>query len=374
MIAIRRTLVCVLAALAFAVTSAVAQVEITSSAKKITISGRLQPMWDYSSSAEELSSIFLIRRARITMEIEINDFIHGKIQPEFTTGFGLENGLRLKDAYVDLIFAPEFRIRMGQFKRPFDRFELISSTQHLVIERTGLVRGADDCTGVGSICSYSRLTERLGYSDRDVGLGLGGTISGHWVWSTSLTNGTIFEDIVAFVLPGDTIDVFSDGKSLGARLEYRSTHMRVGVNAAAHDFANVVKLEEVDHGFAYGADVDWGSYAAGPHLQVGITAGDNWRNLDASGEPSSFLTTQVIVGYRVTVTDNRFVEAVEPVFRVSFADPDTDVDDDAGLLVTPGFIVSFSGRNRIAVNADIYKPGDDRDTEYSVKIMTYLYF
>ena len=82
MIAIRRTLVFVLAALAFAVTSAVAQVEISSRAKKITINGRLQPMWDYSSSAEELSSIFLIRRARITVEIEINDFIHGKIQPE----------------------------------------------------------------------------------------------------------------------------------------------------------------------------------------------------------------------------------------------------------------------------------------------------
>ena len=282
--------------------------------------------------------------------------------------------MRLKDAYVDLIFAPEFRIRMGQFKRPFDRFELISSTQFLVIERTGVVRGADDCTGVGSICSYSRLTERLGYADRDVGLGLGGTIAGHWVWSASLTNGTIFEDIVAFVLPGDTIDVFSDGKSFGARLEYRTTNLYVGANAAVHDFANAVKLEEVDHGFAYGVDLDWGSYASGPHLQAGITAGDNWRNLDAGGEPSSFLTTQAIVGYRVTVTDNRFVEAAEPVFRVSFADPNTDVDDDDGLLVTPGFIVSFSGRNRIAVNADIYKPGDDRDTEYSVKIMTYLYF
>jgi hypothetical protein len=353
---------------------ALGQVEIEANAMEVKLTGRLHAMWDYSSASEDLSNVFLIRQARLTMEIKVNDFISGKIQPEFTTGFSLENGLRLKDAYVNMNFAPEFRVRMGQFKRPFDLFELTSSTQILVIERTGVVRAADSCAGVGSICSYSRLTEKLGYADRDVGLMIGGVIADNWVWSASVTNGTIFEDVVRFISANDTTEVFSEGKSFGGRLEYRGDNLRVGANAAAHDFANAVKLDEVDYGIAYGADVEWGNYTSGLHLQAGVTAGDNWKNLDANGDPSTFWTTQGIVTYKVPVTDNRFVEAIEPVGRVSYADPDTDANNDEGLLLTPGFVVYFTGRNKVALNVDVYAPGGDRDTEYSVKVMSYFHF
>jgi hypothetical protein len=361
--------------LAFAADAA-AQIEIKSGSAEITITGRLQPMWAYSSAAEELSSVFLIRRARITLEIKINDFISGKIQPDYSTGFGLENGLRLKDAYIDFIFAPEFRFRMGQFKRPFDVFELTSSTLTLVIERTGIVRDADDCAGVGSVCSYSRFTEKLGYADRDVGFEIGGLIAGHWVWSASATNGQIFEDIVTFADATDTTDVFSEGKSFGGRLEYRAAGLKVGANIAAHDYANPIKLDTLDYGIGYGADLDWGSYSdPGLHVKAGVTSGDNWRNLDEStGNPSTFLTTQGIVSYRFAVAENKYVNGIEPVGRVSYGDPDTGTSDDEGLLFTPGLMAHFTGRNKVALNVDIYRPGGDRDTEYSVKFMTYLYF
>ena len=371
---VTRAAVAALAAPALFATTTAAQVEIKSKATEIKITGRMHALWDYSSAAEQLSNVFLIRRARITLEVKVNDFISGKVQPEFSTGFGLENGLRLKDAYIDMAFAPEFVVRMGQFKRPFDLFELASSTQILVIERTGVVRGADDCAGVGSICSYSRLTEKLGYSDRDVGLEIGGYVAGRWVWSASVTNGTIFEDIVTFISAADTTEVFSEGKSFGGRLEYRGKDLRVGANVAAHDFANEVKLDQVDYGYAYGADVEWGNYTSGLHLQAGVTAGDNWRNLDTAGDPSTFWTTQGILTYKIPVANSRLVEAVEPVARVSFADPDTGAEDDEGVLITPGFVTYFTGRNKIALNVDIYKPGDDRDTEYSVKVMSYLHF
>jgi len=354
--------------------SAIAQVEIESKAMKIKLAGRVNAMWDYSSAAEELTSVFLIRRARITVEVQINDWISGKIQPDFTTGFGLENGLRLRDAYIDFVFSDPFRIRMGQFKRPFDRFELTSSSQILVIERTGFVRGADSCAGVGAVCSYSRLTERLGFADRDVGIGFGGTIAGHWVWSASVTNGQIFEDIVTFSGLTDTTDVFSDGKSFGGRLEYRASNLRIGANVSGHDYANTVRLEQVDYGFGYGADLDWGSYdGPGWHFKAGITAGDNWRNLDNVGNPSNFWTTQGIVAYRWGITDSKYLEGVEVLGRASYADPDTGSGDDQGVLLTPGFVTYFSGRNKAAINADIYRPGS-RDWQYSVKLMTYLYF
>jgi len=369
----RRLWALVLAALALSATNAAAQVEIKSKAVEIKITGRLQAEYDYSSAAEELSTVFLIRRARITLEIKINDFISGKIQPDYSTGFGFSNGLRLKDAYIDMNFAPEFILRMGQFKRPFDIFELTSSTQILAIERTGIVRGADDCAGVGSLCSYSRFTERLAYSDRDVGVGIGGVVAGHWVWSASMTNGNRFEETVRFI-EADTFEVFSEGKSFGSRLEYRAADLKVGANVAAHDYANPVKLDRVDYGIGYGADVDWGNWTSGLHLQAGITAGDNWRNLDEAGNPSTFWTTQAIVVYKFPLAGGHRVEALEPVARISYGDPDTDVSDDGGLLITPGFVVFFSGRNKLAVNMDIYTPGGDRDTEYSVKVMSYLYF
>ncbi len=369
----RRLRALVLAALALSATNAAAQVEITSKAAEIKITGRLQAQYAYSSAAEELSTVFLIRRARITLEIKINDFISGKIQPDYSTGFGFSNGLRLKDAYIDMNFVPELILRMGQFKRPFDIFELTSSTQILAIERTGIVRGADDCAGVGSLCSYSRFTEKLAYSDRDVGVEIGGVIDGHWVWSASMTNGNQFEETVRFI-QADTFEVFSEGKSFGSRLEYRAADLRVGANVAAHDYANPVKLDRVDYGIGYGADVDWGNWTSGLHLQVGITTGDNWRNLDEAGNPSTFWTTQAIVVYKFPLAGGHRVEALEPVARISYGDPDTDVSDDGGLLITPGFVVFFSGRNKLAVNMDIYTPGGDRDTEYSVKVMSYLYF
>ena len=54
-----------------------------------------------------------------------------------------------EDAYVRLTFGSGFRATIGQFKRPFDVFELTSSTQTLVIERAGGVDGVSACAGPG---------------------------------------------------------------------------------------------------------------------------------------------------------------------------------------------------------------------------------
>lgn len=60
------------------------------------------------------------------------------------------------------------------------------------------------------------------------------------------------------------------------------------------------------------------------------------------------------------------VEGWEPVVRLGWADPATDIDGDAGILLTPGFNVYFNGRNRFMVNGDVYVPErDDLDTEFA---------
>jgi len=151
----------------------------------VSFTGRVHAQWNTTSAPDAVDSEFLIRRARITADVGVNDLVSGRVQPEF-----VEDDVQLRDAYVKLSFSPYFEMTMGQFKRPFDLFTLESSTRSLTIERAGKIRGAGDCPGVGGICSYSRFTEKLNYSDRDIGVRFAGALGdGPLTYAVSLTNG-----------------------------------------------------------------------------------------------------------------------------------------------------------------------------------------
>ena len=333
-----------------------AQVEIRSRAATLTVTGRVHAQFNTSSVTGEFSSEFLIRRARLTAEVEINDFVSGKVQPDFGEG-----KVDLKDAYVRLSFDPAFRVYAGQFKRPFDIFELPSSTQILVIERAGDVRGIDACAGPGGTCSLSRFTEKLQYSDRDIGVMVDGT-SGTVRYRAAVTNGT-----------GGNTDDENGAKSYTARIDVTPvSNVRVAGNVGLHDYVNGVTGTD-EYAVAYGADVEIGDYSDGLHVQAGVIAGENWGTLDAVGDPVDFFTTQGIVSYKHGVGQNRFVEAVEPVGRVSWGNPDTSLDSDGGWLLTPGFVVHFTGRNKFAVNVDVWSPKTG-DTEWALRAQSYLHF
>jgi hypothetical protein len=345
---------------------ATAQVEFTSDAATINLKGRVHIQFNHTSAdAAELPTTFFVRRARLTAEITVNDFVYGKLQPEYGEGI-----VGLRDAYVRLSFSRAFRTTAGQFKRPFDVFELVSSTQILVIERAGGVREAADCAGIGSVCTLSRFTEKLLYADRDIGFMIDGRLS-HWRYSGAITNGRG---------PNNTIDE-NGSKSFAGRLEYNFAggNGRVGVHAAAHDyvFTNPADSTTSDaYGYAYGADVDWGEYETpGVHVKVGVVYGDNWRNQvgGATADASKFLTAQAIVSYMFPIADSRFVYGIEPMGRVSWGDPDRAVGGDEGLLLTPGAVLFFSGRNKFAINIDYYQ-SKGLSAEYSVKAQMYLYF
>ena len=354
--AVRRALVA-LACLPLVASVSLAQVKIESRALEIDITGRLHTQWNTTSVDGPISNEFLIRRARLTAEIKVSDLVSGKIQPDYGEG-----ELSLKDAYVRLSFDPAFRATMGQFKRPFDLFELTSSTQILVIERAGGIRGVDACAGVGGVCSFSRLMERLEYADRDIGLMLDGAVADAWHYMFSVTNGT----------GADEEDV-NGAKSFSGRLEFSPiADLAFGGNVAVHDYENGV-LMETERGTAFGGDVEWGNFDEGLHIQAGLAAGDNWENLDDDGDPSTFLTGQGIITYKIPLRNARFLEAIEPVGRLSWADPDDDAEDDEGILFTPGLVAFFSGRNKIAVNVDIWSPAEG-DSEMSVKVQSYLHF
>lgn len=341
---------CVLAVIAPAALQA--QTTITSRAADLTIGGRLHTQYQ-GSSADGSANDFFIRRARLIADASFNDFFVGRVQTDFAGG-----GATLLDAYVRMDFDPAFRLYMGQFKRSFDVFQLDSSTDLSIFERDGRIPGYSQCTGVGRICSYSQLTEGLRYAGRDSGVKIDGT-SGTFMYQASLTNGTGV----------GTSDV-NDGKSISVRGGVAaSEELTVSANVGTQDY---VLLGETENAMAWGADVSWGTWRDGVHVQAAVAGGDNWRALDVDNDPRDFLAFQVMASVYRPLDGGR-IEGVEPILRISVADPAGDIDDDGGTLITPGVMLYFMGKNKIGANLDFYSP-QTGDSEFVFRVGSFLYF
>lgn len=325
--------------------------------ERTEIGGRVHLRFDHTSEDSVPRTEFVLRRARVWVATRVNDWIDGAVQIDMGEG---EVGARF--AFLRLSLSPALRVSFGQFKRAFDLFELTSSSRILVVERDGAIRGVAPCAGIGGLCTYSRFSEELLLSSYDIGVLLQGEVAGGRLgYLVSLTNG-----------PGENEPEENHAKSASMRLEIRpAAWMTVGVNAAYHDYPNGVTLVD-DLARAFALDVDLGDFDGGPHVRAGAMAGDNWLNLDVNGTPSRFLALQGIASWRVALGSSR-IEAIEPVARVSWGDPNVDLGPDAGFLYTPGLMLHLDGRNKLAANLDVWRPPGGAPA-WSLKLQSYLYF
>ena len=78
--------------------------------------------------------------------------------------------------------------------------------------------------------------------------------------------------------------------------------------------------------FGWGGDVQVGTWRRGLLLQAGLIGGENWQSLDAMYVPGRFVTGQVAASYYFPVQGDRII-GVEPIGRLSIADPAGTVDD-----------------------------------------------
>ena len=338
----------------------VGQVDIDSRmpVKGIVFGGRVNTQLSTTSVDGEVDWQWNLRRARLYFGAQINDWLDGVAQVDWA-GERAEGRL----LFLRGTFSPHLRVSIGQFKRAFDLFELTSSSMILVVERAGRVRGIDSCAGVGGMCTYSRFTEALQLSSLDIGLLLEGAFAAdRGEYRVTLTNGA-----------GRNRGDENDSKSFAARLAYRvRSDLMIGTNLGVHDFPNPVTGLDA-HAPAFAVDLEWGNYEGGPHVQAGVLFGENWRKLDDAGEAGDFLAWQGIATYRARVRDNRYVQALEPVLRLSFGDPDRSSAADGGWLLTPGFVAHFDGRNKIAANVDRWSP-ESGDHAWGLLVQTYFYF
>lgn len=333
-------------------------VEPRAPVERTELGGRLHLQWNTTSADGAHASEFLMRRARIWAATRVNDWIDGAVQVDVSGATAVA-----RYAFVRMSFSPQARVSFGQFKRAFDLFELTSSADVLVVERDGNLRGAADCAGVGGICSFTRFSEKLQLSALDVGVLLqGATPDGRLGWLFSVTNGA-----------GMNAREENGAKSFSGRLEWAARErVKLSANAGFHDFTNDVTGHD-EHAPALGADVEVGDFDRGLHVQAGIMAGDNWLNLDEEGTSSRFVTWQAIATWKIPVEGKGRIGAVEPIARVSWGDPDRGAASDGGLLLTPGFVLHFKGKNKFGVNLDAWRP-QSGDAVWGLKAQTYLYF
>lgn len=354
----------VVLALGLPATPVVAQQVSVADGISVKMSGRLHVQFNTTSvdsldGAPLFANEILIRRARLTFDIKFNDLLTARVEPDYSVilGAGL---FSLRDAYVRATFGPEFRATLGQFKRPFDVFELTSSSQILVIERTGAIRGVR-CGELSATCSLSTLSAGLLYSDRDVGIMLDGEVGGRLRYAAALTNGQL-----------QNVRETNSGKSVTGRVALLPLKdVVIAGNVAYKDYLHP-NTDAPAHAVAWGADVEVGNFTRGLHIQTGVIGGDNWRVAIGDTAVARFLTGQLIATYKAPLS-HRWIKGLEPVVRASWTDPVRSQADDDGWLVTPGVILHFGGRTMLHTNLDVWVPTVG-DTEYAFRTQMNFYF
>ena len=302
----------------------------------VEIAGRLQEQFywfgndDFQADVGPESNIFT-RRARIEASGHIAENVAFRIQPSFEGG--RVSGLRLRDAYIDVRLSradarSRIVLRAGQEKRPFSRYELLSSNNLPSIER-----GAGD--GLPGNASND-LFGSAGFLSHDVGASLR---LEHEVEKGRMVRLTLG----AYNGQGESLDDVNDRKSFGARATAAVTgSIDLGASWFAHDgiLDDGVEIDSSFTNHAWGVDAQYGKpgderlFALVEYLQ-----GD-----DDSAADLGMRGLQVVAAYHFRTAERARIYAVEPFARLDLADPDTDGDDDRVTTLTAGVGLYLSSK------------------------------
>jgi len=342
----------------------------------IKLSGRLQEQFyyfgneDYAGTTGPKSNFFT-RRARIEARGQINEYISVYIQPSFEGGravsgstscspvvvdnplpdtvsvncsFSGSGGVRLRDAWIDVrLTKPETRtafiVRAGQEKRPFSRYELLSSNNLPSIERGG---------GRGVIASQSNdLFGNAGFLSHDVGaharvehrLDASGRLV---VVTAGVYNGR-----------GESVNDNNNAKSFGVRAT-ADVYRRLSLGGAVFSHDQILGADSSFRNTAWGIDAQWGKVGdPGLFALVEYLSGER----PVAGTPR-MTGIQGLAAYNIRMkSPTSWLYAIEPSIRVDIADPDTDVDDNGSTLVTAavGFYASSRAQFRVGVESQSFQ-------------------
>jgi hypothetical protein len=318
------------------------------------------------------ASMFETRRIRFGAEVEFEKWLVGKIESEL----GLAR-LQIRDAFLNMAFDPRFQLRIGQFKKPFSLLQLTSSSVWPVIERGVRIRGLAESfvlrdslsggtrvlqtfRGIPVIGEEQDILELFLYQNFDQGASVHGRFGGLG-YHVGVFNGAGWDR------PDDT-----DEKSYAGRLTYTFSKLPVTLGGAFsyREFRVTNDPIVTNGGTAFEADVEIGGFRKpGIHVLGEVTLGENLAVAD-----DDFLGAQGIIAFYKALDGTR-IEGLEFAGRASYGDPRREVDDDEGLLLTPGLNIYFFGRNRLMFNWDVFFVSDRLgEREHSLRAQAQFYF
>lgn len=380
-----RTLALVIGALVLTMpTTSVAQVEINTGSAVLEISGRIQYQVQTTTctqavaepgsacSSEQPGLDMFLRRARFSIEARIDDRLTMQIEPEFNKA----NEFSLEDAWGRYTFSPGVALKAGHFKRPFDGFFLTSSSW-LPFERVVFIPGVT----LSELPSHSGFTRSFDLAGRDIGLMFEGKSQSKAFsyWAGVFTGGSDSQardtNTEKQFVGRAQVTLDAGGLPLdlaGAIAVTDAPFTATDGETEAEYFTNFELWAELG---AYGED--------GLLVQAGFIVGDNPRSNESGGDIdlaagedfASLVSWQGVVGYRVPVDGAEWLEAVSPILRVSYADPNTDIDNDEAWGFTPGFVLYFYKRNRLSLTWDVASfAADGIDSENAFRAQMQFHF
>lgn len=309
---------------------------------ELSIGGRVQTQFSTSSVDSVPVQDWALRRARLETAVRFGETVGGKLQVEFAG-----NRVAIKDAYMRLSFGPALNVLAGQAHRPFGLVTHTSSAMMAPIERgvriRGLARARDEYV----------LVSELGYSDRDVGVQLNGRLPLPLApfYAAAYTNG-----------PAHLASGGERSYQLSARAGFRPLKsVAVAGSWGRRDFVDAARSRG---GHAWAVDAEVGGYRPGMHLVGEVAFGD-----ENPLEERRFLGAQGWVAYRTRPLGGP-VDALEPLLRVSYGDPDTgrrSAGEGAGTLVTPGINLYLGGLNRVMLDLDLWRGAHGAPSAQSLK-------
>jgi hypothetical protein len=338
----------------------------------IRLEGQLQVQVATSSVDSAVALDAELRRMRLTAIGDAGRGFSGTLMLEFGT-----DRVRIRDAIMDYKISPRFTLRGGQFKIPFNGIETTSSKRLIMIERGARIRGLRPLQ-TSSFLDDNRLSARqrgfmLVFRSADERLVVQ---AGGWLGN------------------GENPDN-NDGKEVAGRVEYAVIQgaddvkpLVLGVAAVANGYfgdpADTLKVvppdtllvDDSQTASAFEGWVEYGTYLEpGLHVAGNVIAGDNPTRFHIENgdlEFESFLGVQGWAEYLLPVGEDL---ALAPAFRADRFDPDTETEDDANLLLTPGANLYYGKNFKAQANLDFYVPSDDTlDTESVFRFQTQVLF
>ncbi|MFQ5607916.1 MAG: porin [Candidatus Zixiibacteriota bacterium] len=331
------------------------QVE-TKNADKLTISGYTQARFGFEDmdDSSAVDNAIFIKRSRAKLAAQISERTTLVVQLDFASSS------LLKDAFVTFSPADAVTFTAGQFKRPFSREELASSSKTPTLDR-GLANS---------------LSTGLFYGGRDQGLAV--TLRNK-ARSLRFTGG-IFSGVgEKGVSSGDKLgsaqsDAQNRAKDFAARLDYSpglawgtlNVAGNLSLRTAGANYLESLLTHSSKTFSSFGGD-------AQIELQSGLTvivealSGDDFTQFDdtlASFTAPTFFGGHLAALFHAKMQGATTVTAIQPEARLEIFDPNTDIDNDGSSLFSGGVSLFFGKNMRWRNNITVRTFQDDlRDSE-----------